>query len=192
MRCEVAGTICCACIVNLVVIIVVIGIVIVSFSRNLSGDRVVPIPIIEMTRIPVVTPVVVAGPVTVKAYENIPSPVVGIIVVYPVGAAPVVVYPKAILRLNDTVQQPVVAVPIYMGVSVVIAMVAVLVTPVVRSGVVVNYNCVISCRSARSSFPMAAGITAFGDPYITMTARRSPVNCCKFAALASDRFDLLS
>jgi hypothetical protein len=68
----------------------------------------VTVPIIEVAWVPVVTPVMaIAGPVSAKAYKDIPSPVVRIVIVYPVRVAPVIEYPKAVFRLNYTVQQPV-------------------------------------------------------------------------------------
>lgn len=101
-----------------------------------------------MTWIPVVTPVSVsAGPVAIKAYENIPSSVIRIVVVYSERAAPVVVYPEAILWMNDAVQQSVVTISVHMRVpvSVAIIMVTILVPQSMTSDILVNYNSIVSC-----------------------------------------------
>jgi hypothetical protein len=95
------------------VTVIVINVVVVSFVLNLSCDRMIAMPVIKMTRVPVIPPVgIMPWPVSTDTHKNISAMIIRINPTKSNSVAEVIADPERELRPDYPMDQAMASVPV--------------------------------------------------------------------------------
>ena len=91
--------------------VIVVSVIIVGIAACLVCDRIVAVPLVEMTRIPVIADIAVIGPETSQADEDESAMIERIHVIEVVIMAPAIMYRVAITRPYNPADKTLMTVP---------------------------------------------------------------------------------